>query len=192
MKLIFATNNANKLSEVKQLLGNEFEIISLADIGYTKDIPEPFDTLEENSLTKAKTIYDKFKVNCFAEDTGLEVEALNGEPGVLSARYAGIEKDANANMNKILTNLSNKANRNAQFRTVATLILNGVEFQFEGIVKGEITKTKRGEDGFGYDPIFKAKDYDNTFAEMDKSTKNNISHRGKAISALVVFLRKQL
>lgn len=190
MKLIFATNNDNKLSEVKQLLGNEFEIISLKEIGYLEDIPEPYDTLEENSLTKAETIYKEFGLNCFAEDTGLEIESLNGKPGVISARYAGLQKSAEDNMNKVLKELNGTDNRNAQFRTVATLIINGQVHQFEGIVKGEITKEKTGIGGFGYDPIFKANGYDISFAEMDKITKNKISHRGKAINKLVKFLRK--
>lgn len=191
MKLVFATNNPNKLSEVKLMLSDKIEVVSLKEIGFYDDIPEPFNTLEENSLTKAQTIYEQYGLNCFAEDTGLEVEALDGKPGVLSARYAGPEKLADKNMDKILFELQGSSNRKARFRTVATLIINGKVHQFEGIVEGKITEEKTGSMGFGYDPIFKADGYNITFAEMDKTEKNIISHRGKAINKLVDFLNNQ-
>ncbi len=188
MKLVFATNNQHKLSEVRKMLNDDFNILSLTDIGFSQEIPEPYDTLEENSKTKALTIFKKFNVNCIAEDTGLEIEALNGKPGVLSARYAGNERNAENNMTKVLRNLEGLDNRNAQFRTVVTLILNESIYQFEGICKGTILHNKLGEEGFGYDPIFMPNNYSKSFAQMSAETKNSISHRGKAINKLVDFL----
>ncbi len=191
MQLIFATNNPKKLEEVQQLIGHKFDIISLQQIGFQEDIPEPFDTLEANALQKARTIHERYQLNCFAEDTGLEVFALNGEPGVRSARYAGEEKSSEANMALVLKKLADKNNRKARFRTVAALIFNGQEYLFEGKVDGQILLTKRGEKGFGYDPIFEPMGFQQSFAEMDAATKNSISHRGRAIEKLVAFLLKK-
>jgi len=188
MKLVFATNNQNKLKELQNLLGVDIELLSLADIKCNDEIPEDYETLEENATQKAKYIYDKFGVNCFADDTGLEIEALNNEPGVYSARYAGEDKDAKANMKKVLENLNGIENRSAQFRTVISLIIDGKEKQFEGIVKGNILQEGRGKDGFGYDPVFEPKGYDTSFAEMEMGEKNKISHRGLAVQKLVNYL----
>lgn len=190
MKLVFATNNPNKLLEVQKMLGDTFEIVTLKQIGFFEDIPEPYPTLQENAIEKAMTIYKKFGLNCFAEDTGLEVEALNGEPGVLSARYAGEDKAADKNMAKVLANLQGKSNRNAQFRTVAALIIDGEVKTFEGIVKGKILEKRTGTGGFGYDPIFLPDGYNHSFAEMRLSIKNGISHRAKAIKKLTNYLNK--
>lgn len=188
MKLVFATNNQNKLKELQNLLGDDIELLSLADINCQDEIPEDHDTLEENARQKAEYIHTKYKLNCFADDTGLEIKALNNEPGVYSARYAGEDKDAKANMNKVLKNLKDESNRSAQFRTVISLILNGKEYQFEGIVKGNILESERGKDGFGYDPIFEPAGYSVSFAEMEMGEKNLISHRGLAVQKLVKFL----
>lgn len=188
MKLVFATNNLNKLKELQNLLGEEIELLSLADINCDDEIPEDYETLEENASQKAQYIFDKFNVNCFADDTGLEIEALNNEPGVYSARYAGEEKDAKANMKKVLENLNGIENRKSRFRTVISLIIDGKENQFEGIVEGNILEKERGIDGFGYDPIFEPKGYDISFAEMDMTEKNKISHRGLAVRKLVDYL----
>ncbi len=188
MKLVFATNNLNKLKELQNLLGEEIELLSLADINCDDEIPEDYETLEENASQKAQYIFDKYKVNCFADDTGLEIEALNNEPGVYSARYAGEEKDAKANMKKVLRNLNGIENRKSRFRTVISLIIDGKENQFEGIVEGNILEKERGIDGFGYDPIFKPKGYHVSFAEMDMTEKNKISHRGLAVRKLVDYL----
>ena len=188
MKLVFATNNKHKLYEVQHLLGEKIKLQSLKDINCYEEIPEDFDTLEENAQQKAEFIYDKYGIDCFADDTGLEIEALNGEPGVLSARYAGESKDSEENIKKVLKNLSNKTNRKARFRTVISLILNGKKHRFEGIVNGEILKEKHGYDGFGYDPIFKPDGYNESFAEMPLSEKNKISHRAVATNKLVQFL----
>ena len=185
-KIIFATNNKHKLEEVSALLHNK--ILSLNDINCTEDIPETADTLEGNALLKARYIYEKFGVDCFADDTGLEVEALDNAPGVYSARYAGEQKNAEDNMNKLLSELQDKSNRKARFRTVIALILNGKEYLFEGEVKGIIEKEKRGNEGFGYDPIFTPDGYDKTFAELSMETKNTISHRGRAVAKLIDFL----
>jgi XTP/dITP diphosphohydrolase len=189
MKLVFATNNKNKLRELQALLGNRFELLSLDDIGCFEDIPEEQPTLEGNSRQKAYHIYDKYGISCFADDTGLEIEALNGNPGVFSARYAGEEKDSNANMDKVLDQLKEINNRNARFKTVITLVIDGREKTFEGIVEGEIAKEKRGKAGFGYDPVFIPNGYNITFAEMNLDEKNKISHRGKAVEKLVNFLK---
>ena len=189
LKLVFATNNKNKLKEVQAMLTN-FEIVSLADINCFDDIPETADTLEGNAILKADYITKKFGLNCFADDTGLEVDALNNEPGVFSARYAGEENNAEENMNKLLKNLVNKSNRKAQFRTAIALNIHGKQFIFEGICKGDILTEKQGNSGFGYDPIFTPKGFNKSFAEMDLNEKGNISHRGKAIQKLVTFLNK--
>ncbi len=189
MKLVFATNNANKLKEVQALIPQHIELVSLKDIGCFEDIPETQDTIEGNALQKANYIKEHYGLDCFADDTGLEVDALNGEPGVFSARYAGPQRDAHDNMDKVLTNLKNHTKRQAHFKTVVALILHGQEHTFEGICEGEILTQKKGEKGFGYDPIFKPEGYDLTFAEMDLKLKNNIGHRGKAVKQLVTFLK---
>jgi XTP/dITP diphosphohydrolase len=191
LKLVFATNNANKLKEVQAMLTN-FEIVSLADINCFDDIPETAKTLEGNAILKANYITKKYGLNCFADDTGLEVEALNNEPGVFSARYAGESNNAEANMNKLLQNLGDNLNRKAQFRTAIALNLNQKQFIFEGICKGEILIEKCGASGFGYDPIFKPTGFQKSFAEMTMNEKGTISHRGKAIQQLVTFLKEQI
>ena len=191
MKIVFATNNLNKLSEVKKILGNKFEVMSLSDIGCHDDIPEKGQTLKDNALIKAQWVYDKYHVNCFADDTGLEVDALGGAPGVYSARYAGGEgHDSEANMKKLLSELENNDNRKARFRTVIALIINGKVTTFDGIVNGSITKEKRGGEGFGYDPIFMPEGFNKTFAELGTGIKNNISHRAKAVQKLADYLLK--
>lgn len=189
LSLVFATNNAHKLEEVAAILKDKVELLSLNDIDCHTDIAETADTLEGNARLKSAFIYENYGLNCFADDTGLEVEALNGAPGVYSARYGGGEgHDSQANMNKLLSELEGKENRKAQFRTAISLILDGKEYLFEGIVKGEIIKDKRGASGFGYDPIFVPKGYDQTFAEMGNEVKNKISHRALAIEQLCKFL----
>lgn len=195
MKIVFATNNKNKLAEIREMLaGSGIEVLSLADIGCHDDIPETGNTIEENALQKARYIYNKYGMSCFADDTGLEVEALGGEPGVYSARYAGgTGHDSEANMTKLLANLAGKDNRKARFRTAVALILdgeNGRERLFEGVVTGEITEDRRGEGGFGYDPIFRPDGYDRTFAELGHETKNKISHRARAVAGLVEYLKQ--
>jgi len=189
-EICFATNNANKLKEIQQMLGNQFKIVSLQDIGCHEDIAETADTIEGNSQIKARYVWDKYKVNCFADDTGLETYALNNEPGVYSARYAGTPKDDGKNMAKLLKNLDGKENRGAQFKTVVTLILNGEERCFEGIIKGNILTEPVGNQGFGYDPVFQPEGYQISFAQMDLSEKNQISHRARAVQKLVAFLAK--
>ena len=188
MKLVFATNNINKLKEVQQMLTDEIELVSLKDIGCFEDIPETASTLEGNARIKANHITDHYNLNCFADDTGLEVDSLDGEPGVYSARYGGEEKNAEKNMTKLLSNLEGKSDRKAQFRTIITLNLNGESFDFEGICRGTIIHTRSGSGGFGYDPIFQPSGYTETFAEMSSEEKNKISHRGLAIQKLVNFL----
>ena len=189
-KLVFATNNAHKLDEISAILGEKVELLSLKDIHCDIDIPETSDTLEGNAMLKAEYIYEHYGLDCFADDTGLEVEALNGEPSVYSARYAGGEgHNAEANMQKLLQNMQGVQNRKAQFRTVICLITNGKKHLFEGIVKGEIIKEKRGGSGFGYDPIFMPEGYDKTFAELGNETKNKISHRALAVEKLCRFLK---
>jgi non-canonical purine NTP pyrophosphatase (RdgB/HAM1 family) len=191
MKIVFATNNLNKLSEVKKILGNKFEVMSLSDIGCHDDIPEKGQTLKDNALIKAQWVYDKYHVNCFADDTGLEVDTLGGAPGVYSARYAGGEgHDSEANMKKLLSELENNDNRKARFRTVIALIIDGKVTTFDGIVNGSITKEKRGGEGFGYDPIFMPEGFNKTFAELGTGIKNNISHRAKAVQKLADYLLK--
>lgn len=189
MKLVFATNNKHKLDEVRKITSHHpVEIVSLAEINCFDDIPETADTLEGNALQKAHYIQEKFGLNCFADDTGLEVEALNNAPGVYSARYAGPGHDSEANMKKLLYEMEGKENRKARFRTVIALVWNGKTYTFEGIVNGTITTAKRGENGFGYDPIFIPEGYDQTFAELGDNIKNQISHRAKAVEKLDEFL----
>lgn len=187
-KLVFATNNAHKLDEIRAILGHRVEILSLADINCHADIPETADTLEGNAHQKAQYIYDHYGLDCFADDTGLEVESLDGAPGVYSARYAGDGHDSQANMKKLLWEMKEKTNRKAQFRTIISLIEKGEEKQFEGIVKGKIIQEKRGESGFGYDPIFQPDGYETTFAELGNEIKNRISHRARAVAALCDYL----
>lgn len=189
LKLVFATNNQNKLKEVQAMLTN-LEIVSLADINCFDEIPETAKTLEGNAIIKANFITNKYGLNCFADDTGLEVKSLNNEPGVYSARYAGKENNAEENIKKILKELSGNSNREAQFRTVIALNINEKQYTFEGICKGTILKEKQGKSGFGYDPIFMPKGYNKSFAEMNMNEKSSISHRGKAIEKLVTFLNK--
>ena len=189
-KLVFATNNAHKLEEVAAILGDQVELLSLNDISCQTDIPETAETLEGNALLKSSYIYKNYHLDCFADDTGLEVEALTGAPGVYSARYAGGEgHDAQANMLKLLHELDGKENRKAQFRTAISLILDGKEYLFEGVIKGEIIKEKRGDSGFGYDPVFMPEGYDRTFAELGNDIKNQISHRALAVQKLCEFLQ---
>ncbi|MEN8121929.1 MAG: non-canonical purine NTP diphosphatase [Bacteroidota bacterium] len=192
MKIVFATNNQHKLRELQQILGNQFELLSLDDIKCFEEIPETSPTIEGNSMQKAEYVYHKFKIDCFADDTGLEIEALDGRPGVKSARYAGDGRDMDQNIEKVFSELENTDNRNARFKTVISLILNGEKHQFEGIINGKIIKVKKGQGGFGYDPVFMPKGYDITFAEMDAGLKNKISHRGIAVQKLVQFLTKKL
>jgi len=188
IQLIFATNNQHKVDEIKSIIGNTFHIISLKDAGIDIEIAEPYLTLQENASEKSKVIHQLTQQNCFSEDTGLEVEALNGEPGVKSARYSGEEKNFQANINKLLNNLKNIQNRNAQFKTVVSLILNKKEYLFEGVCKGKIIEAQKGNSGFGYDPIFIPEGSDKTFAEMTMEQKNLYSHRRKAIQQLTQFL----
>lgn len=189
MKLVFATNNKHKLDEVRKITSHHpVEIVSLAEINCFDDIPETADTLEGNALQKAHYIQEKFGLNCFADDTGLEVEALNNAPGIYSARYAGSGHDSEANMKKLLHEMEGKENRKARFRTVIALVWNGKTYTFDGIVNGTITTTKRGENGFGYDPIFIPEGYQQTFAELGNDIKNQISHRAKAVEKLDEFL----
>jgi XTP/dITP diphosphohydrolase len=188
MQLVFATNNLNKLIEVQNLLPKTITLLSLKDIGCHEDIPETQTTIEANAIQKAEYVKINYGYDCFADDTGLEVSALNGAPGVYSARYAGKQKNSDGNMNKLLHELKNDKDRKAQFKTVIALHLNNKLEVFTGICEGEITETKKGDSGFGYDPIFKPLGYDQTFAEMDLELKNKISHRGKAIKQLVAFL----
>jgi XTP/dITP diphosphohydrolase len=190
-KLCFATNNAHKLEEIQAILGDSFELISLAATGCTEELPETGNTLEANSLQKAKYLYDHYQVNCFADDSGLEVQALNGEPGVDSAHYAGPQRSHADNVNLLLKNLGDETDRSAKFRTVITLIQNGEITQFEGNIKGQIISELRGTQGFGYDPIFVPEGYETTFAEMSLSEKGKISHRAKAFEKLVKFLGLQ-
>jgi XTP/dITP diphosphohydrolase len=186
--ICFATNNKHKLDEVAQMLPPNIKLLTLVEIGCKEDIPETKDTIEDNSAQKAQYIFDKYNISCFADDTGLEVEALNNEPGVFSARYAGEHGNAEANMNKLLKNLEGKNNRKARFKTCITYIdKNGAMFQFLGIVNGIIISEKRGNNGFGYDPIFVPENFNNTFAELDSSVKNKISHRALATKKLVEF-----
>ena len=190
-KLVVATNNVHKLEEIAAILGNEMELLSLKDIQCNVDIPETANTLEGNARQKAMYIYENYGMDCFADDTGLEVEALDGAPGVFSARYAGDGHDSEANMQKLLAELDGKENRKAQFRTAICLIMHGKEYLFEGIVKGIIIKEKRGNTGFGYDPIFVPEGHSLTFAELGNDIKNTISHRARALEKLCQFLQKE-
>jgi XTP/dITP diphosphohydrolase len=189
MKLVFATNNKNKILEVQQMLPPTIEIISLESIGCFEEIPETATTIEENAIMKANYVTEKYGYDCFADDTGLEVEALKGEPGVFSARYAGDQRNSDDNMDKLLDALSNEINRNAQFKTVIALNLNGQQHLFAGIAKGKITLEKTGNQGFGYDPIFQPEGFDVTFAQLSLEEKGIISHRGKATEQLIAFLK---
>jgi XTP/dITP diphosphohydrolase len=190
--LVFATNNKNKLIEIQQLLGDNFLLKSLKDIGCDADIPESSDTLEGNALQKAEFVYQKYGLDVFADDTGLEVAELNGQPGVYSARYAGPDKSSEKNMDLLLKNLAPHSNRGAQFRTSIALILDGEKYNFEGSVAGVITQGKSGSMGFGYDPIFQPNGFDCTFAEMALPEKNQISHRGRAFRGMIQFLKKEV
>ncbi|MBQ5703506.1 MAG: RdgB/HAM1 family non-canonical purine NTP pyrophosphatase [Alistipes sp.] len=190
MKIVFATNNAHKLDEVRQVVGEKFEIVSLRECGIVEDIPENEPTLEGNALAKARYIYERTGFNCFADDTGLEVDALGGEPGVRSARYATDGHDDEANKRLLLERLLGVENRAAQFRTAVALILGGKEYLFEGIVRGEIALEQHGEGGFGYDPLFFPEGGELTFAQMSSEEKNAISHRGRAVRKLAEFLQQ--
>ncbi len=189
IKIVFATNNPNKIFEIQSLLPPSIQIISLQSIGCFEDIPETANTIEGNAIQKANYILENYGYDCFADDTGLELEALNSEPGVFSARYAGEQRNPEDNMNKLLANLENQPNRNARFKTVICLNLNGQQHLFTGIANGQITKQKSGSGGFGYDPIFQPEGYQHTFAEISLSEKNIISHRGKATKLLIDFLQ---
>jgi XTP/dITP diphosphohydrolase len=199
MKIVFATNNAHKLTEIRQILGNDFEVLSLADIGCHEDIPETADTIEGNALQKAQYVFDHYHLSCFADDTGLEVDALGGAPGIYSARYAGEGHDSEANMRKLLHELGENNNRKARFRTVIALIQKEEDNDsspaeqkincFEGIIEGQIIHEKRGDEGFGYDPIFQPDGYEETFAQLGPQIKNRISHRALAVEKLAKFLK---
>ena len=195
MRIVFATNNAHKLSEIRQILGHRIEVLSLSDIGCHADIPETADTLEGNALQKAEYVVDHYHISCFADDTGLEVDALGGAPGIYSARYAGEGHDSEANMRKLLGELGENNNRKARFRTVIALItLDGDHREvntFEGIVEGQITHERHGDEGFGYDPIFQPDGYDKTFAQLGMDIKNHISHRARATEKLARFLSEK-
>ena len=189
MKIVFASNNKNKILEIQSMLPESIQIVSLESIGCFEEIPETAETIEGNAILKANYITQKYGFDCFADDTGLEVDSLEGKPGVYSARYAGEQRNADDNMNKLLEELLDKSIRNAQFKTVIALNLKGKQYLFTGIVSGEITKEKMGNGGFGYDPIFKPTGYENTFAELSLEVKNDISHRGIAIKALLEFFK---
>ena len=202
MRIVFATNNVHKLSEIRQILGNEFEVLSLADIGCHEDIPETANTIEGNALLKAQYVYDHYHLSCFADDTGLEVDALGGAPGIYSARYAGEGHDSEANMRKLLRELGENNNRKARFRTVIALIekedgqsdssnLEQNTVCFEGIIEGQIIREKRGKEGFGYDPIFQPNGYNETFAQLGAEIKNHISHRARAVQKLADYLKNK-
>lgn len=188
MKLVFASNNKNKINEIQSILNGSIQLLSLEDIGCHEEIPETANTIEGNAILKANYVTEKYGYDCFADDTGLEVTALNGEPGVYSARYAGEQKNADDNMNKLLNSLIDKEDRSAQFKTVIALNLNGEQHLFTGIAKGEITSNKTGNNGFGYDPIFQPENYSETFAELASDVKNKISHRAKATQQLIDYL----
>ena len=192
MRLIFATHNRNKAIEIQKILVNNIQVYTLEDIGFQEEIPEDQSTIEGNSAFKAQFIYENFKENCFADDTGLEIEALNGRPGVHSARYVGDLKDAEANMNRVLQELNGTSNRNARFKTVISLIIDGQIHQFEGLVNGRIIEEKKGSKGFGYDPIFIPENESKTFAEMELNEKNKFSHRARAIEKMISFLNQKI
>lgn len=189
-KIVFATNNKHKMTEVSAILSSDIELLSLKDIDFFDEIPETQETIEGNALQKARYIYDKYGIDCFADDTGLMVESLNGAPGVYSARYAGEDCNSENNIQKLLEELKNLNNRNASFKTVAALILDGREYLFEGIISGSITTEKHGSEGFGYDPVFLPDGYDLSFAQMGMELKNRISHRALAMKKLSEFLNK--
>ena len=188
-KLVFATNNQHKLQEIKEILKGKFEVVSLKEINFFDEIEEPFETLHENALQKARVVHQFCGLDVFSDDTGLEVDVLNGAPGVYSARYAGENCSFQDNINKLLNALNLEENRKAKFRTVIALILNNKEYTFDGVVEGEITKEQSGSEGFGYDPIFKPEGFETTFAEMTSEAKNYISHRGRAVQKLTTFLK---
>ncbi len=188
MRIVFATNNAHKLDEIRKAVGDKHEIVSLKEIGFDEEIPETHNTLEGNARQKSMHIYERYQQNCIADDTGLEIEVLNGEPGVYSARYAGENASFEDNMNKVLENMIAQTNRKAVFRTVISLIIDGKEIQFEGVCPGMIMTEKYGNKGFGYDPIFMPEGYQETFAELPLSEKNKISHRGLATEKLIAYL----
>ena len=190
-KIVFATHNKNKLEEVAALLSPSYQVVGLSDIGCKEEIAETANTLEGNASIKSRYVYNTYGLNCFSDDTGLEVAALEGAPGVYSARYAGNNHDSQANMDKLLYNLEEIENREAQFRTVVSLLLDGKEYFFEGIVEGVITREKKGSSGFGYDPIFRPNGFKQTFSELGEEVKNKISHRAKAINKLIEFLQKK-
>jgi len=189
MKILFASQNVNKVKEISKLLPEHIEIIGLKDIGFTEDIPETAETLQGNAIMKAKYLANQLDYPIFADDTGLEIDALNGEPGVYSARYAGEDKNANKNMDLVLEKLKGESNRNAQFRTVISFEVKGENYCFEGKVEGEICEERSGTEGFGYDPIFKPNGFNTTFAEMSLDAKNKISHRGRAVTKFIEFLK---
>ena len=190
MQLVFASHNKNKIKEISELIPKSINLLGLSDINCNDEIVETSDTIEGNALIKANFVYENFKINCFADDSGIEVEALNGAPGVYSARYAGEPKNDEKNLQKLLIDLKGNENKNAQFKTVIALVIDGKKQLFEGIIKGKIISEKRGTNGFGYDPIFIPDGYDITFAEMDFETKNKISHRAIAVKKLMEFLNK--
>lgn len=192
MKIVFATNNPNKLAEIRQLMPQGIEILSLKDINCLEELPETSDTLEDNAAQKAFYVFDNYGHNCFADDTGLEIDALDGRPGVYSARYAGPECKAEDNIQKILAEMEGEENRDASFRTIVSLVIDGKEFQFEGEVEGQIIPEKWGEKGFGYDPIFLADGHEKSFAQMSMEEKGAISHRGQAVKKLIQFLEKRV
>jgi XTP/dITP diphosphohydrolase len=192
MELVFATGNKNKVKEVNELIGTQILLLSLSDIGCDVDIPETAPTLEGNARQKAEYVFNHYGKACFADDTGLEIKALNGHPGVLSARYAGLEKDPRANMQKVLTQMQGFTNREACFRTVIVLLTPTVNLSFEGVLEGTILNEQRGKEGFGYDPIFLPKGYSQTLAEMDLKEKNKISHRALAVNKLVAYLKGRI
>ena len=191
MKLVFASNNKNKIAEIQQQVGSQFQIVSLEDIGCFVDIPETAETIEGNAILKANYVTENFGLPCFADDTGLEIESLNNEPGVYSARYAGEQKNAEDNMNLVLEKLATQTNRKAQFKTIITLNINGEQHLFEGVVKGQITTEKSGNQGFGYDPVFQPEGFSSTFAQMNIEQKSVISHRGIAVQKLIDFLKNK-
>jgi len=191
LKLIFATNNLHKFREIREITGKNIHLLSLKDIGFSEDIPEDFDSLEENAAQKAFYIYSRFHIDCFSDDTGLEIEALNNEPGVFSARYAGEQCSFEDNIKKVLSNLEGIENRKARFRTVIALVMQGNLTLFSGGINGTITQEKRGNQGFGYDPVFVPDGFEKTFAEMSPAEKNSISHRTVAIDKLVKYLREK-
>jgi len=189
-RLVFATNNQHKLKEIREIFSGKFEVLGLKDIGFFDDIEESGTTLNENASIKSRTIHNKFNIDVFADDTGLEVEILDNRPGVYSARYAGEDSNSEANIKKLLEELEGKENRKARFRTVISLIINNKEYLFEGIVYGSISKSKHGQEGFGYDPVFFPQGYKKSFAQMTSEEKNKISHRANAMAKLIDFLKK--